>query len=76
VIKLLSLLLLLLLLALKLLYWHPLNENLLIDISDWLIIRFKSFDLLGYWNVEPPMVERDYCPGTREADAMRAEETL
>ena len=21
--------------------------------SDWLIISFKSFDLLGYWNVGP-----------------------
>ena len=30
----------------------------MIQKSDWLIISFKSFDLLGYWNVGPPMAER------------------
>jgi hypothetical protein len=27
----------------------------LIRKSDWLIISFKSFDLLGYWNVGLPI---------------------
>jgi hypothetical protein len=29
----------------------------LVHKSDWLIISFKSFDLLGYWNVGPPLQE-------------------
>ena len=38
--------------------------------SDWLIIRFKSFALLGYWNVGPQMVERKLeATGTSEPDA-------
>jgi hypothetical protein len=30
----------------------------LIHKSDWLIISFKSFDLLGYWYVGPPPPSR------------------
>ena len=33
--------------------------NLLIHKSDWLIVRFKSFALLGYWNVGLLMAERE-----------------
>ena len=39
--------------------------------SDWLIIRFKSFALLGSWNVEPLMEERELVlPGTSKPAAM------
>jgi hypothetical protein len=42
----------------------------LIHKSDWLIIRFKSFALLGYWYVGLLMAERELeAPGTSEPDA-------
>lgn len=40
--------------------------------SDWFKIRFKSFDLLGYWKVGPSMAE-EYCgPGTSKLDTAGA----
>lgn len=41
----------------------------MINKSDWLIIRFKSFALCGYWNVGLQMAERKLAaPGTSKPD--------